>query len=79
MGSLMRFLLLPGQTHHSKGVMPLIKAVPSGALLADKVFKALDNDWLLTELDARGATAGIPPRPAVTTRGTTRKPANGAT
>ncbi len=79
MGSLMRFLLLPGQIHHSKGVMPLIKAVPFGALLADKVFKALDNDWLLTELDARGATAGIPPRPAVTTGGTTRKPANGAT
>ena len=59
LGNLIRFLLLPGQTHDSKGVAPLIKTVPFGALLTDKAF---DDGWLLTELDARGATAVIPPR-----------------
>jgi len=42
-----------------KGVAPLIKDVPFGALLADKAF---DADWLLQDLDARGATAVIPPK-----------------
>ena len=34
-----------------KGVAPLIKGV--SALLADKAF---DSDWLLEDLDERGAT-----------------------
>lgn len=42
-----------------KGVEPLIDGVAFDALLADKAF---DADWLLTELDARGATAIIPPK-----------------
>lgn len=58
-GTPIGFLLLPGQTHHSKGVTPWITSVPFGALL---VGKALGTDWLLTALDARGATTGIPPR-----------------
>ena len=41
------------------GVAPLIKDVPLGALLADKAF---DANWLLAELDRRGATAVIPPK-----------------
>ncbi len=53
------FPLLPGQTYSSKGVAPLLKTVPFGALLADKAF---DTNGLLTKLDARGATAGILPR-----------------
>ncbi len=53
------FPLLPGQTYSSKGVAPLLKTVPFGVLLADKAF---DTNGLLTKLDARGATAGIPPR-----------------
>ncbi len=59
LGNLVRFLLLPGQAHDMKGVAPLIKDLPFGALLADKAF---DADWLLEELDERGATAVIPPK-----------------
>ena len=59
LGNLVRFLLLPGQAHDMKGVAPLIKDVPFGALLADKAF---DANWLLQELDERGATAVIPPK-----------------
>lgn len=57
LGNLVRFLLLPGQAHDIKGVAPLIRGVSFGALLADKAF---DANWLLEELDARGATAVIP-------------------
>lgn len=42
-----------------KGVEPLIDGVDFDALLADKAF---DADWLLAELDARGASAVIPPK-----------------
>ena len=59
LGTLFRFLLLPGQAHDMKGVAPLIHDVSFGALLADKAF---DADWLLQDLDKRGATAVIPPK-----------------
>ena len=59
LGNLFRFLLLPGQAHDMKGVAPLIQDVSFGALLADKAF---DSDWLLKDLDERGATAVIPPK-----------------
>ena len=42
-----------------KGVAPLIKGVPFGALLADKAF---DTNWLLEALNDRGAIAVIPPK-----------------
>ena len=42
-----------------KGVAPLIHEISFGALLADKAF---DADWLLQDLDERGATAVIPPK-----------------
>ncbi len=42
-----------------KGVEPLICDVPFNALLGDKAF---DADWLLEELEKRGATAVIPPK-----------------
>ena len=42
-----------------KGVAPLICNVSFGALLADKAF---DANWLLQELDTRGASAVIPPK-----------------
>lgn len=42
-----------------KGVTPLIKGMSFDTLLADKAF---DADWLLQDLDARGATAVIPPK-----------------
>ena len=59
LGNLVRFLLLPGQAHDMKGVAPLIRDVSFGTLLADKAF---DANWLLEEMDARGATAVIPPK-----------------
>ena len=59
LGNLVKFLLLPGRTHDIKGVAPLIQDVTFGALLADKAF---DADWLLKDLDTRGATAVLPPK-----------------
>ena len=59
LGNLVHFLLLPGQAHDMQGVAPLIKDVSFNALLADKAF---DADWLLRDLDQRGATAVIPPK-----------------
>ena len=59
LGNLVKFLLLPGQTHDMKGVAPLIKGVSFDTLLADKAF---DTDGLLQDVDARGATAVIPPK-----------------
>ncbi|MET4103544.1 transposase [Roseovarius sp. MBR-78] len=56
LGNLVRFLLLHGQAHDMKGVAPLIRDVSFGALLADKAF---DANWLLEELDERGATAFV--------------------
>ncbi len=41
------------------GVEALIEGVYFDALLADKAF---DADWVLAEIDARGATAVIPPK-----------------
>ena len=59
LGNLVKFLLLPGQTHDMKGVAPLIEGVSFDTLLADKAF---DTDGLLQAVDARGATAVIPPK-----------------
>ena len=42
-----------------KGVAPLIHGVSFEALLADKAF---DVEWLLEDLEARGASAVIPPK-----------------
>jgi transposase len=59
LGNLVRFLLRPGQAHDMKRVAPLIKDISFEALLADKAF---DADWLLQDLNARGATSVIPPK-----------------
>ena len=59
LGTLVRFVLLPGQRHDTVGVAPLIEGVSFDALLGDKAF---DADWLRAELDDRGAAAVIPPR-----------------
>lgn len=59
LGNLVRFMLMPGQAHDMKCVAPLIRGVSFEALLANKAF---DTNWLLEELDARGATAVIPPK-----------------
>ena len=59
LGNLCDFHLLPGQAHDLKGVAPLIESVSFAALLADKAF---DADWLLADLEKRGAAAVIPPK-----------------
>ncbi len=59
LGSLIRFVLLPGQRHDMVGVAPLIRELCFDALLADKAF---DADWLRAELNQRGASAVIPPK-----------------
>ena len=51
LGNVVRFLLLPGQAHDMKGAAPLINGVSFGSLHAD---------WLLHDLDERGATSVIP-------------------
>jgi len=58
LGTLARFVLLPGQRHDSVGVEPLIAGVEFDALIADKAF---DIDWIRADLNTRGATAVIPP------------------
>ena len=57
LGNLVRSPLLPGQAHDMKGVAPLIKGVSFDALPVEKAFEV---DWLLQDLDERGATAVIP-------------------
>jgi transposase len=59
LGALADFVLLPGQAHDIRGVAPLIEDVAFDALLAERAF---DADWLLADLDARGAAAVIPPK-----------------
>ena len=57
LGTLVRFVLLPGQRHDSIGVEPLITGLDFEALIGDKAF---DNNWLRANLNERGAIAVIP-------------------
>lgn len=59
LGNLVRFLLLPGQAHDMNGVASLIRGIRFDAFPAGKAF---DANWLLEELDTRGATTVIPPK-----------------
>ena len=52
LGNLVRFVLLPGQRHDSVGVAPLIEDVEFDGVIADKAF---DANWLVAELNERGA------------------------
>ena len=60
MGNLVRFVLLPGHRHDTVGVAPLIQDVEFDALLADKAF---DANWIIDELDERGAKIVISQMP----------------
>ena len=57
LGTVARFVLLPGQRHDSIGVEPLIEDIDFAALIADKAF---DHDSLRATLNERGALAVIP-------------------
>jgi transposase len=52
--------LLPGHRFDTLGVAPLIEGVAFGGLIADKAF---DVDWIVAELDARGAQVVISQHP----------------
>ena len=56
----MRFLLLPGHRYDTIGVAPLIHDLQFEALLADKAF---DANWIIDELNERGAKIVISQRP----------------
>ena len=60
LGNLVRFILLPGQRHDTVGVPPLIDGIAFDALIGDKAF---DSNWMITELNERGAKAVISQHP----------------
>ena len=60
LGNLVGFELLPGHRFDTLGVAPLLAGVGFGGLIADKAF---DADWILAELDARGAEVVISQHP----------------
>jgi len=60
LGNLVRFVLLPGQRFDTIGVAPLIKDIEFGGLLADKAF---DANWIIAELNQRGAKVVISQHP----------------
>ncbi len=60
MGNLVRFKLLPGNRYDTVGVPPLIEGLEFGGLLADKAF---DYNWLIDNLNERGAMICISQRP----------------
>ena len=60
LGNLVRFELLPGNRYDTIGVAPLIDGIAFDALLADKAF---DANWIVEELDQRGAKVVISQRP----------------
>ena len=57
LGYLVRFVLLPGQAHDLAGMPDLLEGLEFGALVGDKAF---DADWLVDEVERRGAVAVIP-------------------
>lgn len=60
LGNLVRFELLPGQRYDTVGVEPLIKGIEFEALIADKAF---DSDWIIKDLNERGAKIVISQHP----------------
>ncbi|WP_089290697.1 MULTISPECIES: IS5 family transposase [unclassified Azospirillum] len=60
LGNLVRFVLLPGHRYDTIGVAPLIGGIEFDALLGDKAF---DANWIVEELDQRGAKVVISQRP----------------
>jgi len=60
LGTLVRFVLLPGQRHDTVGVAPLIGDVEFDGVIADK---ASDASWLVAELNERGAKIVISQMP----------------
>ena len=60
LGNLVRFKLLPGNRYDTVGVAPLIEGVQFETMLGDKAF---DADWIIADLDQRGAKVVISQHP----------------
>ena len=60
LGSLVRFILLPGQRYDTVGVPPLIEGLALEALIADKAF---DSNAIVADLEARGTKVVISQHP----------------
>ena len=60
LGNLVRFVLLPGHRFDTIGVAPLIDGIGFGALLGDKAY---DANWIVDELNQRGAKVVISQHP----------------
>jgi transposase len=60
LGNLVRFELLPGQRYDTVGVEPLIEGIEFDGLIADKAF---DSDWIIENLNERGAKIVISQHP----------------
>jgi transposase len=60
LGNLVRFVLLPGQRYDTVGVAPLIQDIEFGGLIGDKAF---DANWIINELNERGAKIVISQMP----------------
>jgi transposase len=60
LGNLVRFVLMPVNRYDTVGVAPLIERIEFGALLADKAF---DSNWIIENMNARGAKIVISQRP----------------
>ncbi len=60
LGNLVRSVLLPGQRHDMTDVAPLIEDVEFDSLIADK---ACDANWLIADLNQRGAKVVISQMP----------------
>ncbi len=60
LGNLVRFVLLPGQRYDTVGVVPLIKNIEFGGLIADKAF---DSNWIIETVNERGAQIVISQHP----------------
>src|SRR3954454_24755232 len=64
LGTLVRFVLLPGQRFDTVGVSPLIDGLAFGALIGDTAF---DSNDIVADLNERGAKAVIAQHPRRTT------------
>lgn len=51
---------MPGHRYDTVGVAPLIEGIHFGGLLADKAF---DSNWIIEQMNERGATICISQRP----------------
>jgi transposase len=60
LGSLVRFVLLPGQRFDTVGVPPLIEGISFDGLIADKAF---DSNSIIADLNERGAKIVISQHP----------------